>query len=275
MAVSSAAGLVKGYRNGHGIARKQIRAGSACGQAVVVLWGMLHPLIAQRSWRSRARRPVGATMHLFPRMIATTGSHEIVIKKSRFICTIARAATEEEARAVIDDCKKRFWDANHNCSAYRVGENGRFQRSNDDGEPAGTAGTPMLAVLTRRELTDTVAVVTRYFGGTLLGAGGLIRAYGQAVSETVELTGIVERRPLALVEVEATYAEAGRLEHALRTAGYHLGDILHGATVQFQLPLDDDAVPEFERWVADATNGDCTARISGHTFVEVAVPTSD
>ena len=113
-------------------------------------------------------------MHPFPRLIATSGSHEIVIKKSRFICTLVRTTTEDEARAVIDDCKKRFWDANHNCSAYRVGENGRFQRSNDDGEPAGTAGSPTLAVLNRRDLTDVVAVVTRYFGGTLLGAGGLI-----------------------------------------------------------------------------------------------------
>lgn len=210
-------------------------------------------------------------MHAFPRLIAARGSHEIVIKKSRFICTVARAATEEEARAVIDDCRRRFWDANHNCSAYRVGDNGRFQRSNDDGEPAGTAGTPMLAVLTRRDLTDTVAVVTRYFGGTLLGAGGLIRAYGKVVSETVDCVGIVERRPLALVVVEAGYGEAGKLEHALRTGGYTIGEIVHGAAVRFQIPLDDAAVPAFEIWLADATNGSCQSQIEGHASIEVPV----
>jgi len=204
-------------------------------------------------------------------MIATTGSHEIAIRKSRFICTVARASTEQEARAVIDECKKRFWDANHNCSAYRVGEGGRFQRSNDDGEPAGTAGTPMLAVLSRRHLTDTIAVVTRYFGGTLLGVGGLIRAYGQSVSDAVDQIGIVERRPLANVVVEVDYAEAGKLEHALRTAGYILGPVSHGVTVRYQIPLEDDAVPGFQRWLADSTNGACLARIEGYEYVEVSV----
>src|SRR5215211_2540047 len=138
-------------------------------------------------------------MHPFPRTIAAPGSHEIVIKKSRFICTLARAATEDEARAAIETVRRRSWDASHNCSAYRVGPGGHLQRTSDDGEPAGTAGAPMLAVLTRRDLTDTVAVVTRYFGGILLGAGGLIRAYGQAVSEAIDVIGIVERRPLSLI----------------------------------------------------------------------------
>ena len=145
------------------------------------------------------------------RLIARHGTHEIVVKKSRFICTLSRATTEDEARAAIEAVRKRHWDATHNCSAYRVGPGGAFQRTSDDGEPAGTAGAQMLAVLTKRDLTDTVAVVTRYFGGVLLGAGALIRAYGQAVSEAIDTVGIVERRPLALVTFEAGYAEAGRL----------------------------------------------------------------
>src|SRR3954453_14347581 len=125
-------------------------------------------------------------MRSYPRTIAASDANEIVIKKSRFICTLARVSTEDEARAAIEDVRKRYWDANHNCSAYRVGPGGQLQRTSDDGEPAGTAGAPMLAVLTRRDLTDTVAVVTRYFGGVLLGTGGLIRAYGQAVSAAVD-----------------------------------------------------------------------------------------
>jgi uncharacterized YigZ family protein len=206
-------------------------------------------------------------------MIASAGTHEIVIKKSRFLCSLSRATTEEEARAAIEIVRKRHWDANHNCSAYRVGPEGRFQRSNDDGEPAGTAGAPMLAVLTKRNLTDTVAVVTRYFGGVLLGAGGLIRAYGQAVTEAVDAVGIVERRPLALVVVEAEYADAGRLENALRASPYRLGSVTHGTQVSFELPMDDGDLPGFETWLAETTNGQNHARTAGYTYVEVPVET--
>ncbi|MGI8483765.1 MAG: YigZ family protein, partial [Thermomicrobiales bacterium] len=130
-------------------------------------------------------------MNLAYRTVAGSGSHELEIKKSRFICTIARVATDEDARAFINGLKKQYWDANHNCSAYVIGDRGQAQQSSDDGEPTGTAGVPMLSVLQKQGLTDTVAVVTRYFGGTLLGAGGLIRAYGQSVSLALAEIGIV------------------------------------------------------------------------------------
>lgn len=207
----------------------------------------------------------------FPRTIARTGAAELVVKKSRFIATLTRVAGEEEARGAIDAAKRRYWDANHNCSAYRIGPGGRFQRSNDDGEPAGTAGAPMLAVLNQRDLTDVVAVVTRYFGGTLLGAGGLIRAYGQAVTDAVNAVGIVERRPVSLVAVEADYADAGRLEHAIRTSPFQLGGIDHGARVTFEMRLDGPDIPRFETWLADATNGNTTAVVIGETEIEVPV----
>ena len=210
-------------------------------------------------------------MATFPRTIAGNGTHELVIKKSRFVCTLSRATTEDEARAAIGTVRKHHWDANHNCSAYRIGPDGRFQRTSDDGEPAGTAGAPMLAVLTKRDLTDTVAMVTRYFGGVLLGAGGLIRAYGQAVSDAIDAVGIVERRPLALVTVDADYADAGRLENALRASAFRLESVSHGARVTFELPMDDDDVPTFETWLAEATNGRCVARIAGHTLIEIPV----
>jgi uncharacterized YigZ family protein len=210
-------------------------------------------------------------MQAFPRTIAGPGSHEIVIKKSRFICSLARAATEDEARAAIETVRRRHWDASHNCSAYRVGPGGHLQRTSDDGEPSGTAGAPMLAVLSRRDLTDTVAVVTRFFGGILLGAGGLIRAYGQAVSEAVDVVGIVERRPLFLIAVEADHGEAGRLEHALRTAGYSLGPISHAARVAFEIRLDEPDIPVFETWLAETTNGRCRARVAGRIDVEVPI----
>lgn len=207
----------------------------------------------------------------YARTIARPGSHEIAVKKSRFICSLFRAASEDEARAAIDETKRRYWDASHNCSAYRIGPNGRFQRSNDDGEPAGTAGAPMLAVLTKRDLTDTVAVVTRYFGGTLLGAGGLIRTYGHSVAEAVDLVGIVERRPVTLVAVEAEYADAGRLENALRASEYQLGPVTHAAGVTFQIRLHDSELPAFQNWLAEATNGAVVAKTAGVEEVEFPV----
>jgi uncharacterized YigZ family protein len=210
-------------------------------------------------------------MGSYQRTIARGGKHEIVIKKSRFICTLARVTSEEESRAGIDEVKKRHWDANHNCSAYRIGPDGRFQRTSDDGEPSGTAGVPMLEVLSRRDLIDVVAIVTRYFGGTLLGAGGLIRAYGQAVSGAVDEVGIVERRPVTLAHVVADYSEAGRLENALRASEFSLGGIEHAAAVTFEIRLDEPDLPSFEQWLADATNGRGQIRIAGQVLVEVPV----
>lgn len=211
-------------------------------------------------------------MSEYPRTIAAARSHEIVVKKSRFICSLFRTASEEAARDAIDECKRTYWDANHNCSAYRIGLNGRYQRSNDDGEPAGTAGAPMLAVLTHRDLTDTLAVVTRYFGGTLLGAGGLIRAYGHAVTETVDLVGIVERRPVALISVAADFANAGRLENALRAGGFQLGEVAYGADVTFELRMNESEIAAFEFWLGEATNGRSGAVRSGTIEIEVPVP---
>jgi uncharacterized YigZ family protein len=210
-------------------------------------------------------------MTALPRTIAANGTHEIVIKKSRFICTLVRVATEEEARAAIEQAKRTYWDANHNCSAYRIGLGGRYQRSNDDGEPAGTAGAPMLAVLNKRDLTDTLAIVTRYFGGTLLGAGGLIRAYGGAVTEAVDAVGIVERRPVQLIAVGADYADAGRLENALRASTYQLGGITHGADVQFEVRMDERELPAFTEWLAENTNGRSHPRVAGGVEIEVRV----
>ncbi len=207
-----------------------------------------------------------------PRTIATGGSHEIVVKKSRFIATLARATSDEVARAEIDTVRRRYWDASHNCTAYRIGLNGRLQRTSDDGEPAGTAGSPMLAVLTHRGLTDTLAVVTRYFGGTLLGAGGLIRAYGGAVTGAVDAVGIVERRPVSLVAVEADYATAGRLENALRATDYVHGPVAHAERVTFEIRLAPADLPAFQTWLADATGGQTHARVAGHTEIEVRVP---
>ncbi len=210
-------------------------------------------------------------MQTYPRTIAAPGTHEIVVKKSRFLCTVTRAMSEDEARAAIERIRRRHWDANHNCSAYRLGPGGHLQCTSDDGEPAGTAGVPMLGALTRRDLTDTVAVVTRYFGGVLLGTGGLVRAYGQAVSAAIDVVGVVELRPRALIVVDADHADAGRLEHALRGAGFALGPVTHADSVHFEVRLDEPDLLAFEAWLAEASSGRSRVRVVGHTQIEVPV----
>ncbi len=210
-------------------------------------------------------------MNLAYRTVAGSGSHELEIKKSRFICSIARATTDDEARSFINGLKKQYWDANHNCSAYVIGDRGQVQRSSDDGEPSGTAGVPMLGVLQKQVLTDTVAVVTRYFGGTLLGAGGLIRAYGQSVSMALAEVGIVEVQLRLIVAIEASYDDAGKLEHSLRTTDFILKDVGYANTVTFTLQTTTEELPLLQVWVAEATNGVCDVVEVGEEFVEVPV----
>lgn len=209
------------------------------------------------------------------RRIARGGQHEIEIRKSRFICTIERVVTEEAARDVIARLKKEHWQANHNCSAYILGPRGEAQRSSDDGEPSGTAGMPMLEVLRRQRLTDIVAVVTRYFGGTLLGAGGLIRAYGGAVSATLGTLQIVERRILQVVAVEVPHAEAGRLLNALIASPFPDASVDYGATgAQFELHLAREDVDPFRRWLAEQTSGSAEAVVLGEMPIDVPVATN-
>lgn len=206
------------------------------------------------------------------RTIARNGDHEIEIRKSRFMCTLARVSSEEEARREIDRVRKTHWNANHHCSAWHIGVGGRYQRTSDDGEPSGTAGVPMLEVLRRRDLTDVVAIVTRYFGGVMLGAGGLIRAYGGAVSGAIDAIGIVERRPLHVTRMSVSHGEAGRIENALRASVFPLRNVEYGADgVTFTLHLNGQDIMEFPAWAAAASNGDAELRDNGLVYVEVPV----
>ncbi|AIG79019.1 Hypothetical protein AJAP_30985 [Amycolatopsis japonica] len=199
--------------------------------------------------------------------VAGTGVHEIEIRRSRFLCALAPVTSEEAAREVIAARKKADPAARHHCHAFVLGADGRTQRSSDDGEPAGTAGTPMLEVLRRRELTDTVAVVTRYFGGVLLGAGGLIRAYGQAVSEAVDVIGVREYRRLRLVEVVVDYDRAGRLENDIRSSPYLLHATRFEDVAHFDVGLAPDQGEAFHAWLADLTGGEALAEEIGETWL--------
>ncbi|MFJ3957925.1 IMPACT family protein [Arthrobacter sp. NPDC090010] len=163
--------------------------------------------------------------------------HELEIKRSRFITVLRRVSSEDEARALVTELRREFHDARHHCSAFILGPDRMTQRSNDDGEPSGTAGIPMLEALSRREtapgvqdLSDLCAVVVRYFGGILLGAGGLVRAYSDSVSQAVDAAALVTRQRLRLGEISAGFSSAGKLENELRAVGLHVTGTDYGAS---------------------------------------------
>lgn len=185
------------------------------------------------------------------------GEHEIVIQKSRFIAHISRAVTEEEAQQFILTIKKKHWDATHNCSAYLIGENDQIQKANDDGEPSGTAGVPILEVLKKKNLKDTVVVITRYFGGIKLGAGGLIRAYGKSTSEGIEAVGLVERKLMKIMHTKVDYTWLGKLENELRASIYSIKEIHYLDKVEIETFVEDGQVDAFTSWMIELTNGQC------------------
>ncbi len=202
-------------------------------------------------------------------LTAGSGSTELEVRKSRFISHVARATTEQEARAFIARISKEHWSANHNCYAWSVGEHPRLQRSGDDGEPSGTAGIPMLEVLRQRDLTDSVLVVTRYFGGTKLGAGGLIRAYSSAATAVIDNVGISERRQLARFTIIASFEDAGRLENSLRAAGDNPDEVDYRELVVFTMTMDPARQPACIAWVAEQTSGRATIENHEPVFAEV------
>ncbi|WP_404347844.1 YigZ family protein [Sutcliffiella horikoshii] len=197
------------------------------------------------------------------------GEHEIVIQKSRFIAHITRATTEEEAQSFIQEIKKKHSDATHNCSAYMIGENNHIQKANDDGEPSGTAGVPILEVLKKKDLKDTVVVITRYFGGIKLGAGGLIRAYGKATSEGIAATGMVERKLVQIMHTNVEYTLLGKIENELRSSAIHLlKDIHYLEDVTFDVYVEEDKCQVYLDWMIDLTNGKAEATPGERLYLE-------
>jgi uncharacterized YigZ family protein len=195
--------------------------------------------------------------------------HEIIIQKSRFIAHIKRAENEGEAQEFIQTLKKKYWDANHNCSAYLIGENDQIQKANDDGEPSGTAGVPILEVLKKKKLKDTVVVITRYFGGIKLGAGGLIRAYGKATSEGLETAGIVERRLVQVIHVKIDYTWLGKVEKELRESEYIIKEIHYMDIVEVEVYVNEDQVSVFVDWLTELTNGQADLKKGERDYLEV------
>jgi uncharacterized YigZ family protein len=200
------------------------------------------------------------------RTVARDGVHEIEINKSRFICALAPAATEQEAQEFIARIRADHPSATHNCFAYVIGADGAIQKANDDGEPGGTAGLPMLQMLLRREVRYVVAVVTRYFGGVKLGAGGLIRAYGGAVGEALDTLGTVTRRRLRLATVTVDHQRAGKLENDLRSTGCVVRHVRYAEAVTFEVALPEPDLDAFRGWLADTSAGTAVLALGGDAY---------
>lgn len=196
---------------------------------------------------------------------------EIEVRRSRFLCVLERVDTEAAARDVIERERRQHWDARHHCSAFVVGPDGPSQvvRSNDDGEPSGTAGAPMLTALRRAELIDTVAVVTRWFGGVLLGTGGLARAYSDAVDAAVEEARtrnmLVGREHRTLVQLTLPHVDAGRVESELRAKGSTVLAVEYADEAVLTLVGDENV----DAIVASATGGTASAVPIGGEWVDV------
>ena len=181
------------------------------------------------------------------------GQGEIIEKKSRFIANIFPVATEEEALEKITAVRKKYYDARHNCFAYILGENKDTVRCSDDGEPSGTAGRPMLDVLDGRGIYNVVAVVTRYFGGTLLGTGGLVRAYSGAMKEGLNHCVLLEKQTGYPLTVTVDYNEVGKIQYLARTNEIHELSCEYGNEVVFQFLVPEEKIDSFEMSLTEKT----------------------
>lgn len=200
--------------------------------------------------------------------LAQAGTHDITIKGSQFICHLQRAHTEEEALQFIQRIKKEHWKATHNCAAFQIGPHHSIQRAFDDGEPSGTAGVPMLEVLKKNDLHDVVAVVTRYFGGTKLGSGGLIRAYTQAVSDALQTLGIVLCSLETIVSITIDYTAVGKLEYFLQSNHYTIIQTEYSDKVVVHCSIATSDLLTFQQLVIDLLNNQVTFDTLGEQYIE-------
>lgn len=180
---------------------------------------------------------------------------ENVINKSRFIAHIKPVESEDEAKAFIDEVKKEHRDATHNCSAYTIGDSMLIQKANDDGEPSGTAGVPMLEILKKLETHNTAAVVTRYFGGIKLGTGGLIKAYSGAVRDAIKEGGRVELRNAIPTTVTISYEQTGKFEYELQSTNFILRDTMYTDKVSYRIDVLEDDYEDFINFLNRITAG--------------------
>lgn len=182
-------------------------------------------------------------------------SAEIVEKKSRFIANVKPVKSEEEALEFLERMKKQYWDARHNCFAYTIGENFQIQRCSDDGEPSGTAGKPMLDVLLGEGIHDTIVVVTRYFGGTLLGTGGLVRAYQRATKAGLEESVVITKYFGRKVKIGTDYTGLGKIQYILGQRKILILNTLYTESVELEVLLPGDVEGQVKAEIIEGTNG--------------------
>ncbi len=199
--------------------------------------------------------------------IAEGGQDEIVEKKSRFIATVRPVSTEEEAIAFIDEMKKKYWNASHNCSAYSVGISHPIQRCSDDGEPGQTAGRPMMDVINGAGLTNVCVVVTRYFGGVLLGTGGLIRAYTAAAKAGLDASLILECIPGYYLTITCDYTLLGKLQYLIATEGLHCLSTDYTDVVTLTVAVPSEELSRIKEAVIQATNARISLDISEEQYL--------
>lgn len=183
------------------------------------------------------------------------GQGEITEKKSRFIATVRPVESEDEAVSFINETKKKYWDARHNCSAFVIGKRQELTRCSDDGEPAGTAGRPMLDVLLKENIHNVAVVVTRYFGGVLLGTGGLVRAYQQATKAGLSASEIIEKKDGAVLFIRMDYTGIGRLQYLLAQEKITVMDTAYEADVLVKAVIPENNKKRIEKTIIEQTNG--------------------
>lgn len=183
------------------------------------------------------------------------GEGEIVEKKSRFIATVIPAGSEEEVLAFIESIRKKYWDARHHCFAYVIGERNELQRCSDDGEPSGTAGKPMLEVLLGEEIHNVAVVVTRYFGGTLLGTGGLVRAYSAATKQGLASSVIITKILGVKLCISTDYTGLGKIQYILGQRGLQILDSVYTDKVELEALIPENELVAVKTEITEGTNG--------------------
>ncbi|SHE48390.1 uncharacterized protein, YigZ family [Caldanaerobius fijiensis DSM 17918] len=197
------------------------------------------------------------------------GSAEIIINKSRFIGYAKYTPDEKSAHLFINNIKERHNDATHNVYAYILGDSGEIQRFSDDGEPSGTAGMPVLEVIKREQLIYVTVVVTRYFGGILLGAGGLIRAYSKGAKIAIDAAGIVKKVLHAIVKIKIDYTSLGKIQNYLSKQGLRVVDIQYSETVDLIIAVPHDKINYVNHAIMDMTYGKAKIDITGYEYYEM------
>ncbi len=197
------------------------------------------------------------------------GESELIIQKSRFIGYAKRVNAEKEAQDFIQSIKKKHYDATHNCSAYLIGDYDEIQKANDDGEPGGTAGVPILEVIKKKELKYTVIVVIRYFGGIKLGAGGLVRVYSSAASQVIAETGIIERKLVQEYLIEVEYTFLGKIQNEIKETDFVLNNICFENLVTLSIMVDVGKNEIFKSWIINLTSNQVKIEEKDKLYLEV------